>query len=198
MKKTAHLSFVLVQLPLANWTSCPETPPRLYPFQGLASTHHPREGTWALSPCPSDPAKPFDFFKVPPTLCLLPRPGPACLLAHLHTATAPHDSLDASVTWVQRPWHCQAPPLSSAFDLCPLSPHEPSVLSGHLAAPPPASWTRTSEPTAQVWVGGWGVEAHRREGWDEVGHGRAAQEGGDICIHTADSHSCIAETNTTM
>ena len=31
-----------------------------------------------------------------------------------------------------------------------------------------------------------------------VGHGRAAQEGGDICIHTADSHSCIAETNTTM
>ena len=31
-----------------------------------------------------------------------------------------------------------------------------------------------------------------------VALGREAQEGGDICIHIADSHSCIAETNTTM
>ena len=32
------------------------------------------------------------------------------------------------------------------------------------------------------------------EGWG----GRGIQEGGDISIHTADSLSCTAETNTTM
>ena len=31
------------------------------------------------------------------------------------------------------------------------------------------------------------------EGWD--GGGREAQEGGDICIHIADSLCCTAETN---
>jgi len=34
------------------------------------------------------------------------------------------------------------------------------------------------------------------EGWDEAG-GREAREGGEICMHTADS-SCAAETNTTL
>ena len=29
-----------------------------------------------------------------------------------------------------------------------------------------------------------------------MGAGREAQGGGDICIHVADSHNCIAETNT--
>ena len=33
------------------------------------------------------------------------------------------------------------------------------------------------------------------EGWDGGGGGREAQEGGDICILTADSHCCIAESN---
>ena len=36
------------------------------------------------------------------------------------------------------------------------------------------------------------------EGWDGVGIGREVQEGGDICILTNDSCSCMAETNTTL
>ena len=32
------------------------------------------------------------------------------------------------------------------------------------------------------------------DGWG----GRVAQEGGDICIHIADSLRCTAETNTTL
>jgi len=35
----------------------------------------------------------------------------------------------------------------------------------------------------------------RGEGW---GHGREAQERGDICLHRADSLCCTAETNTTL
>ena len=35
-------------------------------------------------------------------------------------------------------------------------------------------------------------------GWDGVGSGREIQEGGDICILMADSHGCIAETNTAL
>ena len=34
------------------------------------------------------------------------------------------------------------------------------------------------------------------DGWDREG-GRGAPEGGDICIHTADS-LCSTETNTTL
>ena len=30
------------------------------------------------------------------------------------------------------------------------------------------------------------------------GHGREAQEGGDICVLVADSHHCMAETKTTL
>ena len=33
------------------------------------------------------------------------------------------------------------------------------------------------------------------EGWDGVGGGREVQEGGDICIPTADSYSCLTENN---
>ena len=33
------------------------------------------------------------------------------------------------------------------------------------------------------------------EGWDGRWGEREAQEGGDICILTADSHCCIAESN---
>ena len=36
----------------------------------------------------------------------------------------------------------------------------------------------------------WGV------GWGRGG--RETQEGGDICIHIADSHCCTAETNTAL
>ena len=36
------------------------------------------------------------------------------------------------------------------------------------------------------------------EGWDGVGGGREVQEGGDISILVADSHCCMAETNTTL
>ena len=35
------------------------------------------------------------------------------------------------------------------------------------------------------------------DGW-EGGRGREVQEGGDICIHTADSLCYTAETNTTL
>ena len=35
-------------------------------------------------------------------------------------------------------------------------------------------------------------------GWDGGGCGREVQEGGEICIHTADSLHCTAETNTTL
>ena len=35
------------------------------------------------------------------------------------------------------------------------------------------------------------------EGWNG-GSGREAQEGGDMCTFTADSHCCMAETNTTF
>ena len=34
------------------------------------------------------------------------------------------------------------------------------------------------------------------DGWD--GRGREVQEGGDICIHIADSLHCTAETNKTL
>ena len=33
------------------------------------------------------------------------------------------------------------------------------------------------------------------EGWVRGG-GREAQDGGDICVHVADSHCCTTETNT--
>ena len=33
---------------------------------------------------------------------------------------------------------------------------------------------------------------------DDGRGGREVQEGGDICIHIADSLRCIAETNTTL
>ena len=36
------------------------------------------------------------------------------------------------------------------------------------------------------------------EGWDGAGGGKETQEGVDICIHTADSLHCTAETNTTL
>ena len=36
------------------------------------------------------------------------------------------------------------------------------------------------------------------EGWDGGGGEREAQEGGDICIHIADSLCGTAETNTTL
>ena len=38
----------------------------------------------------------------------------------------------------------------------------------------------------------------RGVGWGRGVEGREAQEGGGICILTADSHCCIAETNTTL
>ena len=34
--------------------------------------------------------------------------------------------------------------------------------------------------------------------WDERWGGREVQEGGDICIHIADSLCCTVETNTTL
>ena len=36
------------------------------------------------------------------------------------------------------------------------------------------------------------------EGWDEGCGGREVQEEGDICISMADSHCCMAETNTSL
>ena len=36
------------------------------------------------------------------------------------------------------------------------------------------------------------------EGWGEARGWKQAQEGGDICIHIADSLRCTAETNTTL
>ena len=36
------------------------------------------------------------------------------------------------------------------------------------------------------------------EKWDGVGGGKEVQEGGDICILTADSHCRMAETTTTL
>ena len=39
------------------------------------------------------------------------------------------------------------------------------------------------------------------DGWDGVGgreRGREVQEGGDICVHIADSLHCTAETNRTL
>ena len=31
------------------------------------------------------------------------------------------------------------------------------------------------------------------EGWDRMGGEKEAQDGGDTCIHMADSHCCMAE-----
>ena len=36
------------------------------------------------------------------------------------------------------------------------------------------------------------------EGWDVVGREWEVQEGGDICIPTADSYWCMAETSTIL
>ena len=36
------------------------------------------------------------------------------------------------------------------------------------------------------------------EGWNGGGGGRETQEGGDLCVHTVDSHCCTAEANTTL
>ena len=54
-------------------------------------------------------------------------------------------------------------------------------------------------------VGTWGTAQELKsvlcddlEGWDEDESGREAQEGGDICIHTADSLCCAAETSTRL
>ena len=41
-----------------------------------------------------------------------------------------------------------------------------------------------------------GALSSRGVGWGRGG--REAQEGGDICIHIADSYCCTAETNTTL
>ena len=42
------------------------------------------------------------------------------------------------------------------------------------------------------------VLCDNREGWHAVGGGRQVQEGGNVCILTADSCRCMAETNTTL
>ena len=36
------------------------------------------------------------------------------------------------------------------------------------------------------------------EGWDGGWSGKEVQEGGDICLHMADSLVCTAETNITL
>ena len=36
------------------------------------------------------------------------------------------------------------------------------------------------------------------DGWDGGECGREVQEGGDVCMHIADSLRCSAETNTTL
>ena len=36
------------------------------------------------------------------------------------------------------------------------------------------------------------------DSWDGAWGGREIQEGGDICIHIADSLNCTAETNTAL
>ena len=36
------------------------------------------------------------------------------------------------------------------------------------------------------------------DGYDGGGHGKEVQEGGNICIHTADSLCCTAEAKTTL
>ena len=36
------------------------------------------------------------------------------------------------------------------------------------------------------------------DGWDGGGGRRQVQEGGEICIHIADSLCCTGETNTTL
>ena len=36
------------------------------------------------------------------------------------------------------------------------------------------------------------------EGWDERNRRKVQEEGGDICIHIADSLHCSAETHTTL
>lgn len=187
-------SFCPVQLPLATWTACPETPARQSPSKDR-HPHTTQRGNLGLCLHPSGPAKPCGFFFVPQLCAWLPRPGPACLLVHLSplhgvwpspallprpaipaswefsAQQLPPRSLDASVTLVQRPWHCQAPPLPPPC-IQPLPAVSPQALGSPAAAwwHPPAPWTRTSEPTAQAWVGG-GLEAHRGEGRDEVGGG---------------------------
>ena len=39
---------------------------------------------------------------------------------------------------------------------------------------------------------------HNLEGWDGVGDASEVQQGGDTCILMADSHSCMADTNTIL
>ena len=36
------------------------------------------------------------------------------------------------------------------------------------------------------------------EEWDGVGGGREVREGGGMCVLMADSHCCMAETNTAL
>lgn len=205
LKKTAHLSFVLVQLPLATWTACPETPARQSPFQGSASTHHPREEIWALSPHPSGPAKPCGFFKVPPALCLLPRPGPACLLVHLSSAwlaqsCPPPSSRPSRLLGVFL--HSNCPPQQSrclsdagsetlalpGTTTLPCIQPLPAVSPQALGSQRPLGGTpsgpldqnfRTNSTGLGWWVGG--LEAHRGEGRDEVGGGGGRGWGGAWC-----------------
>ena len=49
-----------------------------------------------------------------------------------------------------------------------------------------------SNAGAQGSIPGWGTKI------PHTGGGREVQEGGDICIHIADSLCCTAETNTTL
>ena len=65
--------------------------------------------------------------------------------------------------------------------------------------------SRSRSGKKKVLVGTWGIAQELKsvlcddlEGWDEDESGREAQEGGDICIHTADSLCCAAETSTRL
>ena len=42
------------------------------------------------------------------------------------------------------------------------------------------------------------VSSDNLEGWDGGDGRKEVQDGGDICILTADSHCCTAETNTVL
>ena len=72
---------------------------------------------------------------------------------------------------------------------------------GSLPLAPPGKtyyeYTSTLSPGYNTCNSCW-IEKQNLEEWDGDGGGKEAQEGGDMCIHTADSHSCTAETSTIL
>ena len=86
-----------------------------------------------------------------------------------------------------------------------IEPRSPALQADSLLSEPLGKPPIHTLPYVNLITSGKLLYSTRSSAWcsvmterDRMGSRRAAQEGGDICIHIADSVCCIAETNTVL